>query len=295
MDLEPFLRLFDKRLFHWGTGWITSSELLLAALTIAVTLFVSRTLRHVAQAALDRRGQQRVPATLAGFLHYLTLIVGFGLALSFLGVNLKGLFAAGAIFAIGLGFAMQSIAQNFVAGVLLLVERTIKPGDVIEVDNKIVMVREMGIRSSLVRTRDGEDIIIPNATLISNQVKNFTMSSMDYRIRVQINISYKADMALVRKVLGLAAAEFSRTWGKGEEGLVLLVEFGAHAVVWEVGCWIKDPWERRVATSDLLEQIWWALKAEGVEIAYPQMDVHLDADALSALKGDLPKPSDIHG
>jgi small-conductance mechanosensitive channel len=283
MDLGPLLRFLDKRLLHWGTGWITFSELALALLTVVLTLLLSRLLRNVAQRALDQRRSQRVSAALAGFLHYITLVLGFGLALSMLGVSLKGLFAAGAIFAIGLGFAMQSIAQNFVAGVLLLIERTIKPGDVIEVDGKIVMVREMGIRSSLVRTRDAEDIIIPNSSLISNQIKNFTMSSSDYRIRVQVGVSYESDMAQVRSVLQRVSDDLNQKWGRGEPGLVLMIELGSNSLTWEVGCWINDPWERRVATSELLEQIWWAFKAAGINVAYPQLDVHFDPKSLSEL------------
>jgi small-conductance mechanosensitive channel len=214
--------------------------------------------------------------------HYVVLALGASIGLEALGLDLSMLFAAGAVLAIGLGFAMQNIAQNFVSGVILLVERTIKPGDVLEVESRFVRVRHMGIRATIARTLDDEEIIIPNAAIVQSTVKNYTLRDSTYRLRVTVGVTYSSDMALVRRTLERVAAE--RSWRSAvREPLVLMIEFGDSSVVFEVSVWIDDPWSMRRAKSDLHEAIWWAFKEERIVIAFPQMDVHLDQDALRAL------------
>ena len=273
-------------LFRLGERSVTVATVAAALLVIVGTVVLSRFLRRKAQRALDHHGGSGGGfTTAASLVHYVVLLVGFGTAASTLGLDLSALFAAGAIFAIGLGFAMQSIAQNFVAGIILLMERTVRPGDVIELDGEVMMVREMGIRASLVRSRDAEDIIIPNSNLIQNQVKNLTMANRDYRVRAQVGVSYSSDMAVVRQVLEQAGKTVSERWGHGQDAQVLLLDFGDNSVVWEAAGWINDPWQRRMALDSLRELIWWGFKDAGICIAFPQIDVHLDASSLDALRG----------
>ena len=118
---------------------------------------------------------------------------------------LEALFAAGAVFAIGLGFAMQNIVQNFVSGVILLAERTIKPGDVLQVDGRFVKVRHMGIRSTICRTLDEEEIIVPNATIVQSTVTNYTLQDSLFRLRCTVGVVYGSDMVLVKNTLQRAA------------------------------------------------------------------------------------------
>jgi potassium-dependent mechanosensitive channel len=116
------------------------------------------------------------------------------------GLDLK-LFAAGAVFAVGLGFAMQNIVQNFVSGVILMVERTIKPDDVLEVEGDIVRVQKMRIRATMVRTRNEEELIIPNSTLVQGAVKNYTLTDSRFLLGTVVGVTYGSDMQLVREVL----------------------------------------------------------------------------------------------
>ena len=200
------------------------------------------------------------------------------------GIDLTALFAAGALFAVGLGFAMQSIAQNFVAGVILLGERSIKPGDILQVEGKFVKVLEMGIRASVARTRDGEDLVIPNAVLIQTTVTNYTLKDSAYRIRVPVGVTYGSDMKLVKDTLTTVADKVSKTWAvAGHDPLVVMTEFGNHAVNWEVRIWMNDPWKALPATSALYEDIWWAFLEKEIVIAFPQLDVHFDPPVVESL------------
>ncbi|MFH1844578.1 MAG: mechanosensitive ion channel domain-containing protein, partial [bacterium] len=177
-----------------------------------------------------------------------------------------------------------NIVQNFVSGIILLAERTIKPGDVLQVDGRFVKVRHMGIRATIARTLDEEEIIVPNAAIVQGTVTNYTLQDSLYRLRATVGVVYGSDMKLVRETLETAAR--SQSWRyPAKDPVVFMTDFADSAVVWEVSVWIDDPWVMRRAKSDLNEAIWWALKEQGIVIAFPQVDVHLDEEVVRALRG----------
>ena len=149
-------------------------------------------------------------------LSQIVVAIGLGIGLQTIGINLSALFAAGAIFAIGLGFAMQNIMQNFVSGVILLTERSITPGDVLKVEQQFVQVQKMGVRATIARTLDDEEIIIPNSAIVQSTVTNYTLRDSMYRLRCTVGVVYSSDMRLVREVLeeyrADDAAHASDTW-----------------------------------------------------------------------------------
>lgn len=279
-------RVFDTVLFRIGDTPITLSTLLSVALVVILTFWASRVLRLLAERTLSRRGgRPGVIGTVTGIIHYAVLIVGFAVALSTAGIDLTALFAAGAIFAVAIGFAMQSISENFVAGVILLAERAIKPGDVLQVEGKVVKVAEMGIRASIGQTRDGEDLIIPNSTLIQTTVTNYTLRSPVFRVRVPVGVVYASDMALVRTTLRKTAESLDGPWYvKDREAQIVMTAFGDHSVNWELAVWINDPFEWRPAVSAIHEAIWWAFREHDIIIAFPQLDLHLDAPIMESIE-----------
>jgi len=275
----------EWQLFTLSGTPITVGTLLTAAVLILVSYAISRFVQHVISSTLERRqvedrGTLHVARRL---VHYLVMLVGIGVALDTLGIQLTALFAAGAIFAVGIGFAMQNIAQNFVSGVILLIERTIKPGDVLEVEKTVVRVVQMGIRATLARTRDDEDLIIPNSVLVQSTVKNYTLRDSLYRLRVPVGVVYGSDMALVFKTLQ-AVADRQDWRHHARDPLVLLTAFGNSSVDFEVSVWVNDPWSARQATSKLHDAIWWALAESGVTIAFPQLDVHFDPPVVESVR-----------
>ncbi|MBT8468862.1 MAG: mechanosensitive ion channel, partial [Deltaproteobacteria bacterium] len=182
------------------------------------------------------------------------------------------------------GFAMQSIVQNFVAGVILLTERTIKPGDIVDVEGMVVKVLSMGIRASIVQSRDGEEVIIPNSLLSQNAVKNYTLRDSCYRVRLSVGVIYGSDMRAVRKTLESVAQDVSNRWGvPTKPPLVVMTGFGDNSVNWEIGVWMSDPFELKPALSELHESVWWAFREQDLVIAFPQLDVHFDEPIASSL------------
>jgi potassium-dependent mechanosensitive channel len=138
-------------------------------------------------------------------------------------------------------------------------------------------VLKMGIRTTIARTRDEEEIIIPNATLVQSTVKNYTLDDPTYRVRAAVGVHYESDMRQVRKALEKAALQME--WRlKDRDPVILLTDFGDSSVDWQVSLWYNDAWKAPRAQSELREAIWWALKDAEIEISYPQIDVHFDRE-----------------
>ena len=264
-------------LFTVSGTMVTGATLISVALVVLVGFAASRAVRLGARASLRRRGLEIEGRwiTLLRLVNYVIIGVALGVALDTLGIKLSALFAAGAVFAIGLGFAMNTIMQNFVSGVILMVEGIIKPGDVLEIEGTLVRVGEMGIRSTVVRTLYDEELIVPNSVLVQSTVKNLTHHDRLYRLRVTVGVHYASDMDQVEEVLMRTAKELPGRV-KDKVPRVQLLEFGSSSVDWEVSLWIDDPWEIRLRSAALRKAIWRALKVAGITIAYPQLDLHLD-------------------
>lgn len=282
--LQNTVNLFDVRLFEIAGTSITVATLITFGAIVLVSALMSWIIQRTVQRLFRVRGvvDQGTLGVARRLTHYSVLGIGLAVGLQTIGINLSALFAAGALFAVGLGFAMQNIAQNFVSGMILLLERSIKPGDVLQVEGRFVKVTRMGIRATLARTLDDEEIIVPNSAIVQSTVTNYTLRDSYYRLRCPVGVLYGSDMKVVRRVLEQVATDFeART--KDLEPVVLLKEFGDSSVVFETSVWIDDPWAVMRRRSDLNEAIWWALKEADVTIAFPQLDVHFDPPVMRFL------------
>lgn len=282
-DLVASLR---EELFKIGETPISLATLFSVLSIVVATFAISSLTQRAIQRVLRLRGvsAEGTVGIVIRFLHYFFLVIGFGVALETVGIDLRTLFAAGAVFAVGLGLATQHIAQSFLGGVILMAERAIKPGDILEVEGAVVRVKLLGIRSTVVESRYGESLIVPNTVLVQSTVKNFTLRDAAFRLRIAVGVAYSSELPEVQKVLQRCADNF-------EGGLlsppprVLLSGFGASSVDFEVLVWTNDPWNEPQLRSQLLHQVWQALKEARITIAFPQLDLHLDALVLDALRG----------
>jgi len=267
-----------------GTVHIKVGNLLAALAIILLAIWLSRLLEKAVTRGLrlTKVSDPRSVAVAGRIVHYVVLVVGLGIAVETVGFDLTALFAAGAVMAVAIGFAAQNVLQNFFSGIILLTEGAIKPGDVLEVEGQVVRVTRLGIRSTVVRTRDEEEVILPNTLLAQSAVKNFTMQDTLFRLRTRVGVSYGSDMKLVKETLRSAAASLPYR-REDHDPAILMAEFGDSSVVWDVSVWVDDPWTTLASRSALNEKIWWALKEAGITIAFPQMDVHLDDSVVGRL------------
>ncbi|HVW28190.1 MAG TPA: mechanosensitive ion channel domain-containing protein [Polyangiaceae bacterium] len=283
MLADSLQRTFDAinvKLAEIGGHPFTVATLIASIAAVAISFALSKLVQSAILRTLGPdHGSVHVATRIS---HYVIVIVGTSVAMQTAGIDLRGLFAAGALFAVGIGFAMQNVAQNFVSGVILLVEHSIRPGDVLEIEGKQVRVVEMGIRSTRVRSRDDEVLIVPNSTLVQATVRSYTLLDTLCRVRVSVGVAYTSDMRVVRATLE-GAAENVSVRSRAKTPLVLLESFADSSVVWEVSIWIDDPWLMRPAGSALREAIWNALQEKNIAIPYQQVDLHLDEPVLRAL------------
>lgn len=286
--LAQLKQILAYELFEISGTRVTVATLLTVFIIIAVTLLASRVLRRGLGIWFRSRGvkSEGTVHAVGRLIHYVVVFIGFGIGLQTLGISLGALFAAGAVFAVGIGFAMQTIAQNFVSGVILLVERAIKPGDILRVDAETVRVTQLGIRSTIVHTRDGLELIVPNSTLVQSTVANYTLADSHLRVRITVGVVYSSDMNLVRDTLQGVTQELAEAWGVADrEQQVVMGDFGSSSVDFQVAVWIDDPWNERGKLSELRFAVWNALKARDIEIAFPQLDVHFDPPVAAGLSG----------
>jgi small-conductance mechanosensitive channel len=270
--------VINKTLFTISGADISLFSIGLFLVVIIGTVFLSKTVQRTLSKTLRKRflNREGTLAALLRLLHYLIVITGIFIGLQLIGINLSALFAAGAVFAVAIGFAMQNVVQNFVAGVILLLERSIKPGDVLEIDGTLVKVMDMRIRTTVARTLVDEELIMPNSVFSQSTVKNYTLQDNIYRLGVVVGVSYDSDMNQVMQVLERTASDV--TWRLPDPPpTVRLQDFGSSSVDFGVYVSIDDPWQQRALMSELRKDIWFAFKDAGITIAYPQLDVHLDS------------------
>lgn len=201
-------------------------------------------------------------------------------ALNSVGIDLSALALLSGAVGVGIGFGLQKIVGNFISGLILLSDKSVKPGDVIQLQNVYGYVKHMGGRCVSVVTRDEKEYLIPNEDLITQQVINWSYSTRKIRIKVPVGISYDADPHKAMALIDNAAKGIERVLNIPAPRC-LLVGFGDNSVDLQFRFWIRDP-QNGVAniTSKVMLSIWDILKANKIEIPYPQRVVHLNPKAL---------------
>ena len=256
---------------------ISAFLVLNAVLSLAILLWAA----ILASRVLERRITQSVQLTptfqvlLVKLLKVVLVGIAIALALSTVGIDLTAFAVFGGAIGLGIGFGLQKIVSNLISGVIILLDRSIKPGDVMKVGDTFGWINSLGARYASVVTRDGTEYLIPNEDLITQQVVNWSYSHDAVRLKILIGISYKSDP---RKAIALcfeAAREESRILENPPPN-VLVKGFGDSSVDIEIRIWIRDP-KNGVSNikSAILLRVWDKFHEHGVEIPYPQRDVHL--------------------
>jgi len=213
-----------------------------------------------------------VPGTISKISTYVILLIGFFVVAAMLGVDLTKLTIVAGALSVGIGFGLQNIVNNFVSGLILLFERPIKEGDKIQVDTISGVVQKIGMRASIVKTWQGAEVIVPNADLISGKLVNWTLTDMRRRIEIPIGVAYGTDPDTVMRLLLDVAARHPDVIEDPAPG-VPFMNFGDSSLDFELRCWTVEDFVR--VGTELRVEITRALAEQGIEIPFPQRDVHL--------------------
>jgi small-conductance mechanosensitive channel len=261
---------------RFGEISLTLGGVLLFFFSVWLAFWVAKTVRVILQdEVLPKMSLPRgVGSSVASLSYYALVFAGLAVALVAAGFEMSQLTIIVGALGLGIGLGLQNVVNNFVSGLILMFERPIQPGDVVEVGGVSGKVREIGMRATTLSTFEGADVVVPNGVLLNEKLINWTLSDQDRRIDVNVGVAYGSDP---RKVLELLMDVTVGTEGIATEPAptVLFVGFGANSLDFSIRSWTNNFGDWVKIRSNLTVRVHDALMAAGIEIPFPQQDLHV--------------------
>ena len=258
-----------------GKFTISIESLLLFPISVYVAYRVAKTTRAVLNEDVfpNMALPRGIGNSVSSILYYALIMAGFFVALAIAGFEVSQLGMIISALGVGIGFGLNTVVNNFVSGLILMLERPVQPGDTIEVSGTLGKVREIGMRATTLSTFDGADVLVPNGMLLSEKMINWTLSSDSRRIDIAIGVAYDSDPEQVLALLSRVAAE--------TEGVslhpppsVLFTGFGESALSFSLRAWTSSD-DSVFIKSNMAVRLYKALREAGIQIPFPQRDLHI--------------------
>ncbi len=285
----------NQSFFTFGNTSINFTSLLIVSVTLTIVIWLSRWLKQISYRWLFIRiSDAGIRHSLSVFLQYFVTLIGIFIILNQLGIDLTTLTVFAGALGVGIGFGLQTIANNFISGILLLIERPLRSGDTVQIRDYIGKIERIGIRSLSMRTFDNMDVIIPNADVISNAFTNWTHSDANLRTILMVGIAYESDphlaQSLVQDIL-----ENHPDILKTPEPLVFIHDFMESSIMLRITYFVDyEKVSQANVRSEVLLSIYDTFKAHDVVQPYPQRDINIKwLDAQHPSQIDQPKPNII--
>ncbi len=273
--------LAEAPLFAGEENSLTLGTLLLTLFGFYFWLVLSQALQDILQAVATTRNKEEAGAIQASLIigRYVLIILGLFVVFRMLRLNTTTIAAITGGLSIGLGLALQDVIKNFLGGIILLFEGTIRPGDWVEVDGVEGEVESLRIRATTIRRIDAVRIIVPNQEWLTSKVTTFTHTARRGLVKVNIGISYQSDLQQARTLL-IETVQRHPDVLPDPAPFAALINFGDSSLEIMVGAWVADASIRGRVAGELRLMIWEAFNAHGIEIPYPQQEVHIRTDML---------------
>ena len=287
--LLPALAAFDG-VELWTSTAVVDGDTVVNRITLAtvlkilalagLTLFAARRLPAVIEIVLRSRTEVSAGARYAtsALLNYIIVGVGIVAALSALGLHWDQLQWLVAALGVGIGFGLQEIIANFISGIIILFERPIRVGDIVTMGDKEGTVTKIRIRATTIRDWDGKELLVPNREFVTGRLLNWTLSDTQTRIVVTVGIAYGSNVEQALKILNDVVCAHPRTL-KEPAPVIVFENFGDNALELSARCFLDSPDQRLSVMTELRTTINRVFAEAGITIAFPQRDVHFDADA----------------
>lgn len=285
--LEPTMHQLDAIGVTVGQTKVTMLLIIKGLLTFAALLWGAVTLGGMTERRIHNMTTltPSLRVLIIKVSRTLMVIIAFALGLNALGIDLTSLAVLSGAIGLGLGFGLQKVVSNFISGIILLLDRSIKPGDVIHIGDTYGWVNALGARYVSLITRDGKEHLIPNELLITERVENWSYSNCDIRIRIPVGISYDSDVRKALELMTQVAHEHPRIL-KNQAINALVIGFGESSVDLELRAWIDDPANGiGNISSELMLGIWDAFHAGGIAFPFRQTDIHIKPDSVIKVVG----------
>lgn len=259
-----------------GGRELTVGGLLLAALAVYLAVAVSWALRMVLDRTIfeQRRFERGVRDSIFRLLHYALIVVGVLVGLSVLGLDLSSFALLAGALGVGVGFGLQNVVNNFVSGLILLFERPVRVDDRVVVGDQLGVISKIGLRSTVLTTFDGAELIVPNANLISEKVVNWTLSSQKARLVLPVSVAYGNEPARVIELLEEVGRSLPESLAEPAPAAGF-IRFGDSSLDFELRVWLESYDQLPRARNALASLVYRRLGTAGVEIPFPQREVHL--------------------
>lgn len=268
---------------------ITAGSLFVAPVTLYFLLYTSRAIQDLLQGIIIPKtsADPHIIQAVLTISRYVVIAIGITIIAVSLGANMSTLaFISGGL-SVGIGFGLQQIVANFLSGILLLFERTIRPGDVIDVNGDMGVVEQLSIRSTTMRTPNNIQVIVPNETLLTSAVTTYTKSNRLVRIVIPVGVSYDSDPQQVRELL-IGVAQQHQSVREEPKPVAFFRDFGDSSLDFQLAVWLDEPMLAPKITSELRFLIWETFAEHKIEIPFPQRDLHIRYNGHS---NSLPKVS----
>ena len=267
--------------------------------TLAVVLYLTRIITWFLEGFADsqymtpRNMELGIKTATKRLMHYALFTIGFFVAVSMAGLELERLTIIAGALSVGIGFGLQNIVNNFVSGLILLFERPVKVGDIINIEGQWGTITKIGLRSTVFETFDKAEVIVPNSDLVAQKVTNWTFTTSVSRIVLPVGVAYGSPLDKVLEILNRAAKEHPNVLDEPDVS-ALFKGFGESSLDFELRAWVTDINTRLQVTSELGQAIDRYFREEGIEIPFPQRDLHLRSIE-SNLQGLFKSPTSKSG
>ena len=266
-----FREILDFKLFTVGKADISVSSLIFLVIFILALNFILKIIRKLIYRS--QKLDESKKFTIFSLIKYVLYVVGFILGMNMIGINVSVLMGASAALLVGIGLGLQNIFSDFVSGIVLLLDSSIKVGDIIEVDNLVCKVKEINLRTTTVLTRDDKYVILPNTFLTKNNLFNWTHSNLNSRFDIQVGVAYSSDVQTVMDILKSVTAANPKV-AKTPEPFVRFNDYADSALIFNVYLWSSDPFRVENLKSELRVKYFEAFREHDIEIPFPQRVVH---------------------
>jgi small-conductance mechanosensitive channel len=273
-----------------GRSHVSVLELGKGLLVVVVTLAAALWLSGLIETRLIRAGaiDLNLRVVLSKFVRALLLVIGLLIALQAVGIDLTLLSVFGGALGVGIGLGLQKLASNYIAGFTILLDRSIRMGDMITVDGRHGLVTSVTSRYVVVRSLDGVEAIVPNETLVTTTVLNHSYSSKNVRVALPLQISYDSDIELSLRIMTDAANAQPRVLKAPDAPAAFVVRLGENGIDLELGFWVGDPENGQLELRSAINRaIFAAFSERGIRIPFPQRELRIQN---MAAPGDLPSP-----
>ncbi|WP_445381622.1 mechanosensitive ion channel family protein [Robiginitalea sp. IMCC43444] len=275
-DVLTAIKEFLNLGLHLGEGensiHITIGLLLLLSIAFVATSFVMKSLRKLLTRKMEQEDKQKFISVFK-YIRYLIYVIVILITMSAAGIDITLLITASAAFFVGVGLALQELFQDIIAGILIVVDKSLRVGDIVKVDGIVGKVFEIKLRTTRALTRDDKVLVIPNHKFISDIIFNYTQNHRTTRESVSVGVAYGSDVQLVTELL-LKAAKQEKAVLKSPKPFVLFDDFGDSALIFTLNFFITDAFSELRTKSALRYSIDALFRENGVTIPFPQRDVH---------------------